>query len=465
MSSRLSLDELLDREQRRFIDEHPQAGSRHVAARAHWLNGVPMQWMTDWQLPAPLIVREASGATLTDIDGHEYADFCLGDTGAMFGHSPPAIAEALRQQATRGFTCMLPSEHTLRAGELLAERFGLPCWQITQTATDANRAVLRWARALTGRQRILVFDGCYHGSLEDTLVRLEGNRVVTRPGQIGQVADFASHARVVEFNDLRALELALSDGQVACVLAEPVMTNAGMVLPQVDFWKQARELCSRYQTLLAIDETHTLSSGPRGHAHRIGLKADFLIVGKAIAGGVPTAVYGFTAELAQRMEHLVATKPAGHSGMGTTLAANALATAALVANLEHVMTEAAYDHMLQLSSTLAEGLKQGIASRALPWHVTSVGARSELIFTANPPRTARESLAASSPALERLLHLYLLNRGVLVTPFHNMMLVSPATSREQVDLLLAGFQQFIAESLAIAPCIASISTIPGGRHD
>ena len=445
MSSRLSLDALLEREQRRFIDEHPRAVSRHGAARTHWLNGVPMQWMTDWQLPAPLIVREASGATLTDVDGHEYADFCLGDTGAMFGHSPPAIAAAVKEQAARGLTCMLPSEHTLRAGELLAERFGLPYWQTTQTATDANRAVLRWARALTGRQQILVFDGCYHGSLEDTLVRLEGNRVVSRSGQIGQVADFTSHARVVEFNDLSALEAALADGHVACVLAEPVMTNAGMVLPQSDFWKRARASCSRYETLLAIDETHTLSSGPRGHAHRIGLTPDFLIVGKAIAGGVPTAVYGFTAELARRMEHLLATKPAGHSGMGTTLAANALATAALVANLESVMTEAAYDHMLQLSTTLAEGLKQRIARRALSWHVTSVGARSELIFTAQPPRTARESLAASKPELERLLHLYLLNRGLLVTPFHNMMLVSPATSREQVDLLLAGFEQFIDE--------------------
>lgn len=452
--TRSTIDALLEREQRRFIDEHPQALRRRGAAQAHWLNGVPMQWMTDWQLPAPLIVREASAATLWDVEGREYADFCLGDTGAMFGHSPPAIAAALKEQAARGLTCMLPSEHTLRAGELLAERFGLPCWQMTQSATDANRAVLRWARALTGRRHILVFDGCYHGSLEDTLVRLENDRVVTRPGQIGQVADFASHARVVEFNDLPALEAALADGQVACLLAEPVMTNAGMVLPQADFWNEARTLCSRHQTLLAIDETHTLSSGPRGHAHRIGLAPDFLIVGKAIAGGVPTAVYGFTAELAKRMEHLLGTKPAGHSGMGTTLAANALATAALVANLESVMTEAAYEHMLQLSTTLAEELKQRIARRALPWLVTRVGARSELIFasgrnwqTSSPgyvgPRTARESLAASAPELARLLHLYLLNRGVLVTPFHNMMLVSPATTRTQVDLLLAGFEQFI----------------------
>ncbi|WP_161814753.1 transaminase [Steroidobacter agaridevorans] len=436
---------LLAREQRRFIDEHPETIRRDKALREHWLNGVPMHWMSDWQLPAPLIVRAASGSSFVDVDGRTYADFCLGDTGAMFGHSPPAVANALKHQAAHGFTCMLPTDQTARAGELLAERFSLPCWQITQTATDANRAVLRWARALTDRKLILVFDGCYHGSLEDTLVRLDRGRVVTRPGQIGQVADFASYARVVEFNDLAALEAALADGQVACLLAEPVMTNAGMVLPEEGLWAEVRKLCTRHGTLLAIDETHTLSSGPRGHAHRLGLTPDFLIAGKAIAGGMPMAVYGFTAELANRMERLLETKPAGHSGMGTTLAANALATAALVACLQDVMTNEAYAHMLKHAATLADGLRERIAQRSLPWHVTTVGARSELVFTPTPARTARESLAAASPMLERLLHLYLLNRGVLVTPFHNMMLVSPVTPAGQVQALLDHFEEFLHE--------------------
>jgi glutamate-1-semialdehyde 2,1-aminomutase len=440
-----SASALLEREQRRFIDEHPETIRRDKALREHWLNGVPMHWMTDWQLPTPLILREASGATFTDVDGCTYSDFCLGDTGAMFGHSPPAVANALKHQAAHGLTCMLPTEQTARAGELLAERFGLPYWQITQTATDANRAVLRWARALTARKLIVVFDGCYHGSLEDTLVRLVDGKAVTRPGQIGQVADFASFTRVVEFNDLAALEAALADGQVACLLAEPVMTNAGMVLPQDGFWAEARKLCSRYRTLLAIDETHTLSSGPRGHARRLGLGPDFLIAGKAIAGGMPTAVYGFTADLARQMAQLLETKPAGHSGMGTTLAANALATAALVACLQDVMTDDAYAHMLALSTGLADGLRERIRKRELPWHITSVGARSELVFTPTPARTARESLAAVSPALERLLHLYLLNRGVLVTPFHNMMLVSPATTARQVQALLDRFDEFLHE--------------------
>jgi glutamate-1-semialdehyde 2,1-aminomutase len=436
---------LLARERGCFADEHPNCRRQHERLQEHWLNGVPMHWMTDWALPVPLIVRSARDAALTDIDDHSYADFCLGDTGAMFGHSPPAVAEAVRRQADRGLTYMLPGELTSRAGQLLSDRFGLPSWQLTQTATDANRAVVRWARALTGRSRILVFDGCYHGTMDDTLVRLHDERVVARPGQVGAVADVAAHTRVVEFNDLAALETHLARCDIACVLAEPVMTNAGMVLPLEGFWTAVRAACTRYGTLLAIDETHTLSSGPAGHARRIGLAADFLVAGKAIAGGVPCAVYGCTAELAERMAGFMAGKPAGHSGMGTTLSANALATAALVANLEHVMTDAAYAHMLSLSTRLAQGLGSLLDKRGLSWHVVSVGARTEHSFRSQPARTAKEALSASQPELEQLLHLYLLNRGLLVTPFHNMMLVSPVTTADQVDRLLRAFDECCAE--------------------
>jgi glutamate-1-semialdehyde 2,1-aminomutase len=270
------------------------------------------------------------------------------------------------------------------------------------------------------------------------MLQLNNGRTATRSGQIGAVADFASHARVVEFNDLVALEAALGHEDVACVLAELVMTNAGMVLPQSDFWERARAMCDQHGTLLVVDETHTLSSGPGGHARRIGLRADFLVAGKAIAGGVPCAVYGFTAELASRMAALLDTKAPGHSGMGTTLAANPLATVALAACLESVMTDDAYAHMDALGATLEAGLQHLIAQRALPWHVSRVGARIELCFGATAPRTARASLDAAVPALERTMHLYLLNHGVLITPFHNMMLISPATTREQVQMLLDG---------------------------
>lgn len=436
-----------ERERTRYLAAHPACTAAARASSAHWLDGVPMHWMTDWALPVPLVVKQASGSIIEDLDGHRYSDFCLGDTGAMFGHSPAPVAEAIRRQSARGLTCMLPVEATARIGELLNAHFGLPCWQMTQTATDANRAVLRWARALTGRRRVLVFDGCYHGSLEDTMVELAHGKVQPRRGQVGQVADFASFARVVEFNDLAALEAALVQGDVACVLAEPVMTNAGMVLPQPGFWEQARVLCDRHGTLLAIDETHTLSSAPGGHARRTGLRADFFIAGKAIAGGVPCAVYGFTEQLAQAMSALLREKPSGHSGMGTTLAANALASAALAACLEHVMTHDAYRHMAGLSSRLVAGIERIIERHALPWHAVNVGARTELCFSRMPAVTARESLDAAVPALERALHLYLLNRGILITPFHNMMLVSPATGASQIDALLAALDTCCGELL------------------
>lgn len=437
-----------ERERASYLASHPACAAAARASAAHWLNGVPMHWMTDWDLPVPLVMRQASGSVIEDIDGHRYADFCLGDTGAMFGHSPAPVAEAIRQQASRGLTCMLPVELTTRIGELLATRFGLPFWQITQTATDANRAVVRWARALTGRKRILVFDGCYHGSLEDTLVQLADDQVSMRPGQIGQIAELASYTRVVEFNDLAALDAALAWGDVACVLAEPVMTNAGMVLPQPGFWDRVRDLCNRHGTLLAIDETHTLSSGPGGYARRIGLHADLVVAGKAIAGGVPCAVYGFTTELAQRMVAFLREKPAGHSGMGTTLAANALASAALAACLERVMTDATFQHMNALSQQLVARLDEIIVRHALPWHVVSVGARSELCFSRQPATTARESLNASVPVLERMLHLYLLNRGVLITPFHNMMLISPSTEAAHVTALLDALDSCCGELLS-----------------
>jgi len=433
------------RERQRYIDSHPLCRAQHERSQAHWLNGVPMHWMTDWGLPFPLTVRQTSGATLIDLDGHACADFCLGDTGAMFGHAPAPIAAALNATAAAGLTFMLPNEYTARAGELLADRFGLPCWQMTLTASDANRAVVRWSRAISGRDKILVFDGCYHGTVDDVFVRAEGGCVVPRPGQVGQIVDVATHARVVEFNDLAALETELAHGDVACLLAEPVMTNAGMVLPETDFWPRARALCARHGTLLALDETHTLSSGPAGHARQLGIAADFLTLGKAIAGGVPCGLFGFTASVRARMLDVLAAKPAGHSGMGTTLAANALATRALVACLESVMTPQAFAHMNRLAGELASELETVLERHGLPWNVVRVGARVELSLRAQPARTARESLEAADAAIEHALHLYLLNRGVLIAPFHDMMLISPATTRVHVDQLLQAFDSCLRE--------------------
>jgi len=442
---RTGVERMLATERDRFDNLHPR--SRGLAARgaAHWLHGVPLHWMNDWGTPFPVHVAEARGAALVDVDGNRYADFCLGDTGAMFGHSPAPVAEALAAQAGKGLTTMLPGEDAVVAGELLADRFGLPCWQMAQTASDANRSVIRWARAITGRPAILVFDQCYHGMVDDAFVRIEGNRAVNRPGLLGQAADLSAYTRCVEFNDLPALEVALHERDVALVLAEPVMTNAGMVLPEAGFLESLHELARRHQTLVAMDETHTLSSGVGGYCRVAGLEPDFLVAGKAIAAGYPCAVYGFTAEVERRMRGVLASKPAGHSGVGTTLAGNPMATAALRACLEGVMTPVAYARMISLAERLEDGLENLVELEGLPWNVQRVGARLELGFTRRPPRTGRQSVDALPSLLPEAVRLYLLNRGLVITPFHNMMLLSPATPVAAVDQLAAAWAQCVTD--------------------
>ena len=424
------------RELQTFEGAHPRAAALTRKSELHWQGGVPFHWMRDWPLPYPVFVRDAAGATLHDVDGYSYDDFCLGDTGAMFGHSPAPVARALAQQAARGLTAMLPGERVAPIGALLGERFGLPCWQMTQTATDANRSVLRLARAVTGRSEVLVFDGCYHGTVDETLVCLVDGQPRARAGLRGPPAGAAAHTRIVEFNDVAALAAALADRNVAAVLCEPALTNLGMVLPQPGFHAELRRLTREHGTLLIIDETHTLSAGPGGYTRRHGLEPDMLVCGKAIAGGMPCAVYGMSAELRGRLETLPANAEHGHSGLGTTLSANLLALAALEACLAEVMTDAAFEHMETQAIRLESGLSALAAERSLPWQVQRIGARVELGFGAAPPRNGRESAAVMLPDLERTLHLYLLNRGVLLTPFHNMMLLSPQTAPAAVDRLL-----------------------------
>jgi glutamate-1-semialdehyde 2,1-aminomutase len=407
--------------------------------------GVPLHWMNDWATPFALHVAQARGAQLTDVDGHRLADFCLGDTGAMFGHSPAVVSQALATQACLGLTTMLPGPDAAAVGELLADHFGLPLWQFAMTATDANRFVLRWLRAATGRKTLLVFNGCYHGTVDDVFVDLVHGQPVQRDSLLGQVQDLTATTRVVEFNDLVALATALAPGDVACVLAEPVMTNIGMVLPEPGYWAHATELIHRHGSLLVLDETHTLSSGPGGYAREQGLRPDAVVVGKALGGGMPCAAYGFSAELAASAEAAKRAAPPGHSGIGTTLTANLLAMAAMRATLTHLMTPAVFAPMQALAAKLAQGLRASIARHRLPWCVTQVGARVEFQFCATPPRNGTEAGAAMDPALEHALHLALLNRGVLITPFHNMMLVCPDTRDTDVATLLEAFHAALTE--------------------
>ncbi|WP_373989172.1 aspartate aminotransferase family protein [Duganella sp. BuS-21] len=438
---------LVAAERASYIVRNPQSARLAEQAAQHLLFGVPMHWMNDWSTPFPLTVREASGARFRDADGNAYVDFCLGDTGAMFGHAPQPVAQAIARQSARGYTSMLPSEDAGPVAAELARRFGLPYWQFALSASDANRFVLRWLRAATGRSKVLVFNGCYHGTVDDVFVDLIGGMPMQRDSLLGQVHKLTDHTAVVEFNDLPALEAALRQGDIACVLAEPVMTNVGMVLPQLGYWEAAQQLIRQYGTLLVIDETHTISSGVGGYARAHAMQPDALVVGKPIGGGIPCAVYGFTEELARRVEHAKRSAPAGHSGVGTTLSANMFAMAAMRANLEEVMTESAYQHMFTLAAQLAEGLRDIIARHELPWCVTQIGARTEFQFAASAPRNGTEAQAAMDCELERAIHLYLLNRGLLITPFHNMLLVCPATKVEDVQHMLAAFESCVAQMI------------------
>lgn len=433
-------------ERERFIASHPQSMALAQAAQHHYLFGVPLHWMRDWPSPATLFVAQAQGTTLTCADGGRYADFCLGDTGAMFGHSPAPLARAIAEQASRGLTCMLPATNASTVGELLSTTFGLPMWQMALSASDANRFVLRWARAITGRAQLLVFDGCYHGAVDDTLVDMDPVTGATLPRQsvLGQVHNHASFTRVVPFNDLPALEAALKQGDVACLLAEPALTNFGLVPPEPGYWEHARALCREHGALFVCDETHTISTSLGGYARAHGLEPDFMVVGKAVAGGLPCAVYGFTQAVAERMVSAKNAAPEGHSGIGTTLAGNALTLAALQASLEHLHTADNYTHMLGLAHTLEQGLRERITAAGRPWTVTRLGARMELQFMSNTPRNAQDVRNHAQGDLEAITHLFMLNRGVLLTPFHSMMLVSPSTTQSDVARLLAVFDELLA---------------------
>ncbi|MEP9399563.1 aspartate aminotransferase family protein [Mesorhizobium sp. KR2-14] len=431
-----------------FREARPKSEAAVGNGLKGFLDGVPMHWMNDWPTPFPILVEKAKGATITDIDGNKLADFCLGDTGSMFGHSPEPVAKAIRRQAKRGLTYMLPSEDVLPLGELLAARFGLPHWQIATTATDANRFALRVARAITNRPKILVFNGCYHGSVDETMVRLKDGKPINRPGLAGEFRDLTQSAQIVEFNDLPALEAALAEGDVACVITEPVLTNCCMVLPEPGFHEGLRAITRRHGTLLLIDETHTISTGPGGYTRRYNLEPDLFVLGKPVAGGVPASVWGMSEEVASRYNAYNLTREAGFSGMGTTLSANPLQFAAMRANLEEVMTQENYGHMEKLAGRLAAGLEASIARHNLPWHVQRVGARVEFICAPGPLKNGAEAEEAHAPKLEAAIHVALVNRGVLIAPFHNMMLVSPVTTRKQVDKLIAAFDDIAKDLVA-----------------
>jgi glutamate-1-semialdehyde 2,1-aminomutase len=436
--------QLLREERERFEAEHPRSRELSDRARRSLLGGVPMHWMVRWAGGFPVYATDAKGARFRDVDGHEYVDFCLGDTGAMTGHSPDATVRAVQERVARGITLMLPSEDALWVGEELTRRFGLARWQFALTATDANRFAVRLARAVTGRPKILVYNWCYHGTVDETVATLHDGQVVPREGSLGPPVPPAETTRVVEWNDLDALEAALAHGDVACVLAEPALTNIGIVPPEPGYHEALRELTRRHGTLLVIDETHTICAGPGGYTAAHGLQPDLLTIGKPIAGGIPAAAYGFTEELAARVEAAIPEEVSDVGGVGGTLAANVLSLAAMRATLGEVLTEDAFAHMIALGERFEAGVESVIERHGLPWHVARIGCRVEYLFRAERPRTGSDAAAGGDADLDRLAHLWALNRGILMTPFHNMALMCPDTSEEDVDRHTAVFDELAA---------------------
>ena len=433
--------ELMKIEEQRFLDLHKASTAAFHKSSKVMHEGVPMSWMAKWPGAHPVFVKEAKGAHFTDLDGHDYIDFCLGDTGSMTGHSPAATVAAVKAQIDKGITAMLPSENAAIVSDLLRERFGLPLWQFTVSATDANRHVIRYARMITGRSKIVVIDRCYHGSVDETFATLDdAGFTIKREGNIGAPVDLDVTTRVVEFNDLPAMETALAHGDVAAILMEPAMTNIGIVLPEDGYLKGVEQLCRKYGTLLIIDETHTISVGPGGMTAQLGLKPDFFTIGKALAAGIPVGTFGMTQAVADAIKAQIEIEKIDTGGIGGTLAGNILALAAMRATLSDVLTEANFAIMLELGDRWSDGVDAAIKEFDLDWHCNRLGARGEYIFKGKAPRTGREAAESGDFALEQYIHLRLLNDGFLLTPFHNMALMCPDTTAADVDAHTAAFR-------------------------
>src|SRR6476661_3679367 len=451
--NRARLTMLLDREQAAYTENHPRSSALFEQA-SNLFGRVPMTWMNMWSGGFPLYLDRATGNRVTDVDGHTYVDFALGDTGAMAGHSPAATVAAVQGRAgdLGGITTMLPTADAQWVGAELERRFGMPLWSFTLSATDANRWAIRLARLATGRPKVLVFAYCYHGSVDEAFA-LPGpdGKAQSRPGNVAPPVDLDLTTRVATWNDLASVEAALAHGDVAAVLTEPALTNIGIVLPEPGFLEEVRRLATEYGALLMVDETHTFSAGWGGATREWGLEPDIVVIGKSIGGGIPSGAYGISRDVAAAVTRHTDDGEADIvdvGGVGGTLAGNALSTAAMRATLGEVLTPGAFAHMTDLATAFAAGVQQTLDELDVPWSISQLGARAEYRFARPAPRTGEESAAAADDALDAYLHLALCNRGILMTPFHNMALMCPETSREDVDRHTAVFREVVGALFA-----------------
>ena len=441
------LQELLIRERSTYHSTHPKSAAAFAASH-NLFGNVPMTWMNKWSGGFPLYLEKATGNSITDIDGHTYIDFALGDTGAMAGHSPKPTITAVNNRLAElgGITTMLPTIDAQIVGENLSKRFGLPLWSFTLSATDANRWALRIARLVTGRPKVLVFSYSYHGSVDEAFITLDqSGNPRSRPGNVAPAVDPTTTTRVVEFNDLDALQRELAFGDVAAILMEPALTNIGIVLPAPGYLEKVREIATATGTLLINDETHTFSAGPGGATKAMNLSPDMITIGKSIGGGIPTGAYGLTREIAAKVAKHQEADLVDVGGVGGTLAGNALAIAAMRATLEDVFTDSAFDQMIKLATIFTKDVQNAIAKYDLDWSVSQLGARTEYRFTKPAPINGGEAARASNDELDEYMHLYTINRGIMMTPFHNMALMCPQTTMQDLQLHNEVFNQALAE--------------------
>jgi glutamate-1-semialdehyde 2,1-aminomutase len=428
-----------------FRSSRPESHKLWRDAIPHMADGVPMLWMAKWPGPWPVYVERAGGSHFSCVDGIDHVDLCLGDTGAMCGHAPAASVRAISEQLARGSTTMLPTRDAAVAAELLESRFGVPSWQFSLSATDANRSLIRYARQVTGRPKILVMDYCYHGTVDEAYATLdESGAVVERRGSIGAPVPPSLTTAVVPFNDVAALEAALETREIAAVLIEPALTNIGIVLPEPGWHDAVRAACDRTGTILIIDETHTLSAGPGGMIARDGLRPDAVVVGKSIGGGIPAGAYGMTSDFAAAVRDSLELEDIDVGGVGGTLAGNAVSLAGIRATLSEVLTAEAFASMIERATEWTAGVQAAIDEFDVPWQVTQLGVRAEYSFRPTPPHDGREAAEADDFELQQFLHLHALNRGILITPFHNMALMAPTTTSEDVALHTVAFREAVA---------------------
>lgn len=446
MIDRKKLKSQMIKEIEMFEENHKKSGELYKKAKGSLLQGVPMNWMTKWAGSYPVYVASAKGAHFQDVDGNDYLDLCLGDTGSMIGHAPEPAVRAITEYAKQGTTFMLPTEDAAWNGEELNRRFGMKYWQFATSATDSNRFALRLAREITKRKKIVVYNWCYHGSVDETVAVIDEKtgKTVAKPGSLGPQCDPALTTKVIEWNDVTALEAALADEDVAAVLAEPVMTNCGIVHPEPGYHDALRELTKKYGTLLIIDETHTICAGVGGCTKEYGLKPDMVVVGKTVAAGIPCAAYGFTKEVGEKSAAAIPPELCDIGGIGGTLAANALSMHVMRAVLGEVLTQEYYDKNIPLAKRFNEGVQSVISKYDLPWNTTQLGCRTEYWFRKEPAKNGGEAEAAVDFELDQYMHLASMNRGFLMTPFHNMALISAATSEEDIDRHTAVFDEIVS---------------------